>query len=70
MSVFEVYILCRNKDYFTCGTSSSYEKMFDLIRNGASVEVIAGIIWCNSDENAQLEVITQQLSEMHNEEGV
>lgn len=61
MTFDNVYRLCNKHDYFTCGCTSSYDRLFELVRNGASIEVIASVIWCNSDEDAKLEEITEQL---------
>ena len=51
-----LYELCVKKNYFTCGDSSQYGKMFDLAENGASSHDIALVIWLCSD-NIDFDVI-------------
>lgn len=42
--------LCIKEDWFTCGSTRQYEKMIDLVREGASVHDIALCIWlCSND---------------------
>ena len=43
--------LCIRKDWFTCGTNSQYDKMFQANEMNAPIEEIATIIWlCSDDE--------------------
>lgn len=43
--------LCIRKDWFTCGTNSQYDKMFQANKTNAPIEEIATIIWlCSDDE--------------------
>lgn len=36
--------------WFTCGTTSQYEKVFEMNEQGASIEQLATAIWLCSDE--------------------
>lgn len=47
---FAIYNLCTRKQYFTCGSTNQYEKMFQLVEEGIHLEIIARIIWvCSND---------------------
>jgi hypothetical protein len=43
--------LCIEHDWFTCGTNSQYEKLFEMNEQGAAIEQIATVIWLCSDSN-------------------
>ena len=59
--------LCIQKQWFTDGTNSQYEKLFDMNRNGASVKELALIIWvCSDAEQHSRESIQTALTECHN----
>lgn len=46
--------LCIEKDWFTGGTCEQYERMFQALEDGASVEDLATMIWmCSTDEDGQ-----------------
>lgn len=62
--VEDLYELCNRKRYFTCGSNEQYKKMFELATQGASVNMIAAIIWACSDDHAQLSTIMEQLEEI------
>lgn len=47
---YAVYELCRERNWFTCGSTSQYDKMFGLIKNGMSCHAIALVIWLCSDD--------------------
>ena len=50
LSAEDLRVLCIQEDWFTSGTNSQYEKLFDLNREGASLEELALVIWiCSSD---------------------
>lgn len=43
--------LCIKKNWFTCGTTKQYEKLFYANYHGCPIEEIATIIWlCSDDE--------------------
>lgn len=47
----KLYQLCNKHQWFTCGTSSQYEKLFYAYENGAPLDEIVTIIWlCSDDE--------------------
>ena len=60
----DLYRLCNREKYFTCGTVTAYERMFDLAEKGASKEVLAAVIWTCSDNTADLDEITRQLEQI------
>lgn len=64
MNFDNVYSLCNKLGYFSYGSAHSYERMFDLVRDGAPVEVVAAVIWACSDNDAQLDEITKQLANL------
>ena len=41
----ELRNLCIKHEWFTCGTNSQYEKLFEMNEQGASIEHIATVIW-------------------------
>lgn len=43
--------LCIRCNWFTCGSSEQYEKMFYANENGCPIEEITTIIWLCSDDN-------------------
>lgn len=53
--------LCIRNRWFTDGTNSQYEKLFEMNKNGASIEHIATVIWLCSDsevpENCRRDII-------------
>lgn len=64
VSVEDVYTLCNEKQYFTCGTNRQYERMFDMVRNGDPLPYIAQAIWLCSDDDADIKEITRELMEL------
>lgn len=44
-----IYHLCNKHQWFTDGTNSQYNRMFDLARVGIKVNILAWIIWVCSD---------------------
>lgn len=50
LSAGKVYDLCKDHDWFTDGTNAQYDKLFYMIKTGASIEEIATVIWICSNE--------------------
>lgn len=65
-SVAEIRSLCIKKDWFTYGTNTQYERLFDRVRDGADIDEIATIIWVCS-ENVTKEEIIKELLPTRNE---
>ncbi len=63
----EIYQLCNEKGYFTCGSTEQYQKMFDLVNTGAHIHDIALVIWLCSD-NVKINTIESEIA--HILEGV
>lgn len=61
MSVDKVYRLCNKHQWFTCGATSAYDKMFELVKNGYGVEKVAIAIWVCSREEVELTDIMNEL---------
>lgn len=57
----DVYELCVRENYFTGGSTTAYEKMFECVDKGLGIGTIAAIIYCCSDETANLQTIREQL---------
>lgn len=53
--------LCIKNNWFTEGTNSQYEKLFEMNKSGAGIEQIATVIWLCSDsdvpENCRRDII-------------
>ena len=48
----ELRLLCIEKDWFTAGSNQQYEKLFNMNRDGASLEELALVIWiCSSNDS-------------------
>lgn len=62
----KIYRLCNEKEYFTCGSSTQYNLMFDMARERKPAHDIALVIWICSD-NADLSVIEQEINEIYKE---
>lgn len=45
----DLYRMCNNNNWFTCGDNSQYNKLFELNREGASIEELALVIYICSD---------------------
>lgn len=58
-SVTEIGNLCIKKDWFTNGTNTQYERLFDRVRDGADIDEIATIIWICSENVTKEEIISQ-----------
>lgn len=46
-----LYVLCNENQWFTCGTNEQYSKMFDENRNGCTLDELILIIWLCSDSS-------------------
>jgi len=54
ISTEDLWILCNQENWFTNGDNSQYEKLFDLNRDGASLEELALVIWiCSSNDSRE-----------------
>lgn len=51
--------LCIRKDWFTCGTTEQYDKLFHANENGCTIEELATIIWVCSDDVSPREVLEE-----------
>lgn len=51
--------LCIENQWFTEGTNSQYERLFEMNSEGASIEHIAAVIWIcsNADNNCRRDII-------------
>lgn len=50
----DLRILCIEKDWFTAGSNQQYQKLFDMNRDGASLEELALVIWiCSSNDSRE-----------------
>ncbi len=65
-SATEIRSLCIKKDWFTNGTNTQYERLFDRVCDGADIDEIATIIWVCS-ENVTKEEIIKELLPTRNE---
>ena len=60
--------LCIREEYFTCGTNSQYDRMFELSTDPKfSPREVAIMIYMCSDEDADLDTIESQVEEITNE---
>lgn len=63
ISTHDLWILCNEMNWFTGGTNSQYEKLFDLNREDAPLEELALVIWiCTPDSTREgvLEVLNNK----------
>lgn len=49
--------LCIRENWFTCGSTKQYEKMFQMNAEGSSLTDIALVIWICSDDVSKIEII-------------
>lgn len=59
----KLYYLCNKYQWFTCGDNSQYKRMFERNKQGASLEVLATIIWiCSTGYDAHhiLKILKQE----------
>lgn len=53
--------LCIKNNWFTCGSNSQYNKLFDMNENGCPIDELALVIWICSKESFSREQIKQEL---------
>ena len=51
MQTNELWSLCNKYNWFTCGTTRQYSKLFDMLNMDMSLSEIVTVIWICSDEN-------------------
>ena len=61
LDTYELRALCIRENWFHSGTNEQYEKLFQLNEAGASVDVLAALIWTCTD-GAELDEITAKLN--------
>ena len=49
ISAEALYSLCIRHRWFTCGTNRQYAELFNMLRDGASLDELALVIWICSD---------------------
>lgn len=54
----ELWCLCNEKNWFTGGTNEQYDKLFDLNREGASLDDLALVIWICTPDWTREEVLS------------
>jgi hypothetical protein len=55
---------CIINKLFTCGSNYNYDRLFDLLRNGEDLRVIAAVIWACSDTEKTVSEIAAELLEL------
>ena len=55
----ELRSLCIRKDWFTCGTTEQYDKLFYANENGGTLKEIATIIWVCSNDVSPREILEE-----------
>lgn len=58
-----VYALCNKHRWFTHGSNSQYERMFNMVEEGKPVHEIALVIWICSDPKWSVEEIESILND-------
>lgn len=53
-----------DNDLFTCGSNYNHDRLFDLIRSGEDLRVIAAVIWACSDTEKTVSEIAAELLEL------
>ena len=67
IEVSELYRLCNKEKLFTCGSTSQYEKMFELANNGITQMELSYILYlCSS---YRLDVIYEMLAPLFKDGG-
>jgi len=62
----DLYRLCYQKGYFTCGTSEQYQRMFDMAERKATAHDVALVIWiCSDKEIVLLDVLEREVQEIY-----
>ena len=58
-TVDQVYALCNEHQWFTCGSNDQYEKLFIMINEKAPIEEVATVIWlCSDDKWCRRDIIS------------
>lgn len=57
----DLYVLCNENQWFTCGTNEQYTKMFDENNNGCTLDELILIIWLCSDSSWTKQKIRMKL---------
>ena len=58
-TVDQVYALCNEHQWFTCGSNNQYEKLFIMINEKAPIEEVATVIWlCSDDKWCRRDIIS------------
>lgn len=58
-TVDQVYALCNEYQWFTCGSNDQYEKLFIMIGEKAPIEEVATVIWlCSDDKWCRRDIIS------------
>lgn len=59
----DIYQLCNQKQWFTCGTVRQYDMMFDFVREAnicasdtEKIQKLATMIWICSDDKSEEEI--------------
>lgn len=53
----ELRSLCIKNNWFTCGSNSQYDKLFEMNEQGASISDIATVIWVCSEDTCRRDII-------------
>lgn len=62
LTTMSVYELCNDKRWFTHGSNSQYDRMFNMVREGKPIHEIALVIWICSDPKWTVEEIESALN--------
>ena len=62
LTAMRVYELCNDHRWFTHGSNSQYERMFDMVRDAKPIHEIALVIWICSDPKWTVEEIESVLN--------
>ena len=58
-TVDQVYALCNEHQWFTCGSNNQYDKLFVMIEEKAPIEEVATVIWlCSDDKWCRRDIIS------------
>ena len=67
-TVDQVYALCNEHQWFTCGSNNQYEKLFVMIEEKAPIEEVATVIWlCSEDKWCRRDIISVLNEALKNE---
>ena len=58
-TVDQVYALCNEHQWYTCGSNNQYDKLFVMIEEKAPIEEVATVIWlCSDDKWCRRDIIS------------